>query len=518
MQQNIRRIILFVLGINLLVALILFVGIDAEPATTFLTRSIVIPLTWDNASYEPITESLPWKEYLDDLDPEHSHQQIINEDDYCDRVIEWQAKNPVRLGPNGLPIKEDRITFSDYRNGNLVKDLLKESGILVLKRYDISLDEMDYHDLPERTTLPLNIRLFVHKSPFWHKYHEVGSHFLCPGQFYNHLPGNDHMANKDEIVDQVREYGEYYEGRRECFDPWKFLPYTLNMNKADHCTELVKHLNADKKNINWIRKKSRNSHNAEGVDIVNEEVANEILLTLKNGELCGSAMKGYILQHYIQDPLLVYKRKFDFRVYMVILSMDPFIVLYHDGFLRVSLYSYDQNSSDTMAHVTNTQLAKDMLEAKNATAAEWEETMESQMWTFPTFERYMIEEGLVKPGWLENFLRPVMKEKMLHLSRMHFPTFLRHPRVFEIFGIDFLFDTSLNLWFLEANRSPAMQATTKEKGEIQSLMFKEMIDLVLALHYGDFDETLDTTGYELVIDGRKQGESRYQGLLSSECL
>lgn len=111
-----------------------------------------------------------------------------------------------------------------------------------------------------------------------------------------------------------------------------------------------------------------------------------------------------------------------------------------------------------------------------------------------------------------------MKTKMLHLSRMHYPTFLRQPGVFEVFGIDFLFDRSLNLWFLEANRSPAMQATTKEKGEIQTLMAKQMIDLVLALNYGDFDAVLEKSNYQLVIDGRKRGESRYGGLLANECL
>jgi hypothetical protein len=517
MQCSLQKLILLILGINLFVAFILFAGIDIE-SPTFLIRQEIVPQTWDNVPPIPLEATSQWEEYLDLVDLEHDHQQIINEDDYCARVVEWQAAHPIRLGANSLPIKVDRVTFSDYLNGNLVKDVLKSSGILVLKEYNIEIEEYDWQDLPALTTLPVSIRLFVHKSPSWHLYHLIGEHFLCEGQFYNHIPGNDHLTSKDEIVDQVREYGAYYEGREECFNPWKFLPYTLNMKNRAHCLELVEHLKADKQSINWIRKISRNSHNAEGVDIVSEEVADEILRAVKDGELCGQAHEKYIVQQYIADPLLVYKRKFDFRVYMVILSMDPFIVLYHDGFLRVSLYSYDSDSSDTMAHVTNTQLAKNMLEAKNATAAEWEETMQSQMWTFPTFERYMVEEGLVKPGWLEDFLRPVMKEKMLHLSRMHFPTFLPHPRVFEIFGIDFLFDSSLNLWFLEANRSPAMQATTKEKGEIQSKMIQEMTDLVLALHYGDFDEVLETSNYELVIDGRQRGVQRYLGQLSSECL
>jgi hypothetical protein len=517
MQFSLRRLILLVLAVNLFVAFILFSAIDSEEST-FLQIQVSIPETWDNAPYEPLGQSPQWQEYISEyLDLRTPHQRIINEDDYCDRVAAWQAANPIRLDDDNMPLKDDRVFFSDYQNGNLVKDVLKNTGVVVLKKYNIELD-VKKNDLPEWTTLPVSIRLFVHKSPFWHKYHMIGKHFLCPGQFYNHIPGNDHLANKDEIVGQVREYGEYYAGREQCFNPWKFLPYTLNMAKADHCLELVELLRQDKTNINWIRKKARNSHNASGVDIVTEEVAEDILRTVGGGELCGTAMKEYIVQQYIADPLLVYQRKFDFRVYMVILSIDPFIVLYHDGFLRVSLYSYDHESNDTMAHVTNTALAKNMLEAKNATAEEWEETMQSQMWSFSTFERYMTEEGLVNPGWLDDFLRPVMKTKMLHLSRMHYPTFLRQPGVFEIFGIDFLFDKSLNLWFLEANRSPAMQATTKEKGEIQTLMAKEMIDLVLALNYGDFDAVLEKSNFELVIDGRKRGEARYGGLLSRECL
>jgi hypothetical protein len=517
MQVSLRCLTLSVLVINLIVLVTLFANVATEPAT-FLSLVVEVPRTWDNVESQPLLESPQWAEYLGFIKVNRVYQQIINEDDYCQRVTEWQAEHPIRLGQDGLPIQADRVAFSDYRNGNLVKDMLRSSAVLVLTDYNIGLSELGKDRQPVKTTLPVDIRLFVHKTPFWHRYHKIGTHFLCPGQLYNHIPGNEHMGNKDEMVQQVRDYGAYYEGRGECFDPWKFLPYTLNMGREEHCLELVQHLKDVSQNINWIRKIARNSHNAEGVDVVNEAVATEILDAVKGGELCGETLTEYIVQQYIPDPLLVYGRKFDFRVYMLIVSMDPFIVLYHDGFLRVSLYTYDQGASETMAHVTNTQLAKDMLEARNATAEEWEETMQSQMWTFPTFEEYMQEAGLVDSGWLDDFLRPVMKQKMLHLARMHFPTLMQLTNAFEIFGIDFLFDSSLNLWFLESNVSPAMQATTKEKGELQSTIVKDMTDLVLALHYGDFDEVLGRTGFEMVIDGRKQGLQRYSGLLGRDCL
>lgn len=54
----------------------------------------------------------------------------------------------------------------------------------------------------------------------------------------------------------------------------------------------------------------------------------------------------YIAQKYIENPLLINNRKFDFRIYMFVASMDPLIVLYYDGFLRVTTVEYDENSHD----------------------------------------------------------------------------------------------------------------------------------------------------------------------------
>lgn len=58
-------------------------------------------------------------------------------------------------------------------------------------------------------------------------------------------------------------------------------------------------------------------------------------------------------------PFLLHgTRKFDFRAYMVIASMDPLIVLYHDGFLRISLSDFDENKGDATIHLTNTVVAE----------------------------------------------------------------------------------------------------------------------------------------------------------------
>mmetsp|Transcript_14230 Transcript_14230/g.2319 ORF Transcript_14230/g.2319 Transcript_14230/m.2319 type:complete len:157 (+) Transcript_14230:1098-1568(+) len=146
------------------------------------------------------------------------------------------------------------------------------------------------------------------------------------------------------------------------------------------------------------------------------------------------------------------------------------------------------------------------------------EILESQMWSYSRFERYLIESGMVNETWMDDVFRPYMKRSMLHLSRMAYSKLLNHPRVYALYGVDFMLDDKMNLWFLEMTSSPAMQATTKEKGNIQGKMQQDIFDIQYALLYeADLDEVVSKTGFEWVIDGRKAGEERYCGLISLNC-
>ena len=67
------------------------------------------------------------------------------------------------------------------------------------------------------------------------------------------------------------------------------------------------------------------------------------------------------------------------------------------------------------------------------------------------------------PNWLENYLRPSFKKAFIHLVRMARDGFYKDPRVYQLWGIDFLMDTDLNVWLIECNAIPAISATNPEK-------------------------------------------------------
>ncbi len=60
-------------------------------------------------------------------------------------------------------------------------------------------------------------------------------------------------------------------------------------------------------------------------------------------------------------------------------------------------------------------------------------------------------------------------------------TYLRNSGVYEMFGLDFILDKDLNLWFLECNASPVMQGTSVEKELFQTTLLKDMFNIEYSL-------------------------------------
>eukprot|EP00359_Climacostomum_virens_P001647 CAMPEP_0204899276 /NCGR_PEP_ID=MMETSP1397-20131031/1766_1 /ASSEMBLY_ACC=CAM_ASM_000891 /TAXON_ID=49980 /ORGANISM="Climacostomum Climacostomum virens, Strain Stock W-24" /LENGTH=483 /DNA_ID=CAMNT_0052067223 /DNA_START=189 /DNA_END=1637 /DNA_ORIENTATION=+ len=479
-----KVLVILGLALNLLMLLSLL-------ASTPIPSATIRRKSWQNYERSPDIPYLAapsWSEYTSRGNFIRNHQKIERQENYCTLVKEWQDANPLQLAEDGSVDRESRQIYSDYPAGNLVQGVLHRNAKLVNRGHTIHMDKVNVPWEP----LDPSIRIFYHKTPGWHLYHRIGSEFLCEGQRYNHIPGHEHIINKDEFARLNYEYGQYYASRPQCFQAWEFMPLTYDLNRQGDCEAFLEELEADNdlKRIKWIRKKARNSHNAEGVDIVDKSLALSLIAKYKDS--CPDK-KHYIAQKYISDPLLVDGKKFDFRIYMLVANVKPLMVLYHDGFLRVSMVRFDSYSQEAYAHITNTALAKDYVKERD----DAEELLEEQMWTMKEFEDYMIEQGFVEEGWLANFVRPYMRKAMLHISRMAYPNFMHHPGVFELYGVDFMFDSKLHLWFLEINRSPAMQATTEEKGRIQGNLVKQMLDIEFAVLAGQgIDKAVEESEFE----------------------
>lgn len=136
-------------------------------------------------------------------------------------------------------------------------------------------------------------------------------------------------------------------------------------------------------------------------------------------------------------------------------------------------------------------------------------------------------------------------------------SFLQHSGVFEMFGLDFMLDDKLNLWFIECNSSPQLIGTNERKTEMISRMLRDMFEIeygllrsrmkrvhqLMSTYHKDastglFDTKKLSTAFRdvnknrfepeyqpssnntwmKIIDKTLNGSDQYMGILSEECI
>lgn len=320
---------------------------------------------------------------------------------------------------------------------------------------------------------------------------QLGVHMGCITQNYNHIPGISILTRKDSVALAGQAYDEKYKFKPHCFNGDKFFPETWVLSRRSQCESWFKYINSKeyeeekkKKVIVFIRKVSSGVHRGNGVEPVNAEEESSLRDLYKNGTACGQIRHGYLVQRYLHNPLLVYGHKFDFRVYMMIASTNPLIVYYHDGFLRVSLFKYNVESNEKGMHLTNTAQSDKVFKKKahqERLGMNETELRNFQMWNYTRLAKYLLEHKRIDSlDWIDTYLRPSFAHAMQHLIRMTKHVYSKRPNVWELFGVDFMLDQDLNLWFIECNTGPVLKATNREKGQIMKTMLKDMFEIVNA--------------------------------------
>lgn len=201
----------------------------------------------------------------------------------------------------------------------------------------------------------------------------------------------------------------------------------------------------------------------EGVDSDAEEEEEE---QTDNNGIITSQLRQFIVQEYDSDPLLLQEyqnRKFHFRVYVVANSSlqvyvyKNILTLFADTPFNLS--SEGEDSLDMAGHLTNTciQITEDVVE---------------QFWLLKglsEFEKNIIFNKICQ------VLNQVFKAAV-SIDKINFQPLVNAT---EIFGVDFIIDSNLNVNLLEINAYPDFKQTGPHLKQLIDDLFEGVVEEVI---------------------------------------
>lgn len=109
----------------------------------------------------------------------------------------------------------------------------------------------------------------------------------------------------------------------------------------------------------WIIKPGENTNRGNGINVSSN--LNEIRSLVQKAGAVGGKERTYIIQKYIDHPLLINNRKFDFRCYGILTAINGYQkgYFYDDAYIRTSCKEFDiDNLQNKFIHLTNDAVQK----------------------------------------------------------------------------------------------------------------------------------------------------------------
>jgi len=186
-----------------------------------------------------------------------------------------------------------------------------------------------------------------------------------------------------------------------------------------------------------------------------------------------------VIQRYIRNPLLIEGKKMEIRTYWLIASLEPPIVLYHDGTVRLTTRNYTEGDwADPLIHVTNTKQQK-------KADPNYAQTERERKWSLEQLGEYLFKQGKVPDTWLDEDLRPQLKSIISTVASGAWSYLLTQKHNsgwdgrFEILGMDVILDSELRLWLTEIQLGPGISLDPGIKSVMLPVMLEELANIVL---------------------------------------
>lgn len=285
---------------------------------------------------------------------------------------------------------------------------------------------------------------------------------LEPWQFYNHFPAIWSIAHKAELFKNLLKMEqllpEYYS-----FHPKSFL-------LPGQYAELKTFQTGDGKGCTFIVKPDKGAQ-GRGIFLIQDPSNVENYTELA------------VAQHYL-PPYLVDGYKFDLRIYVLLLSIDPLrIYLHEEGMARFCTEKYSSpvstNLNRAYSHLTNYSLNK-----KNDKYQKTDDESSGSKRSLSYIYEYIAKNGGDVPKLKEKIDRIVrltvasIHPLLIHNYKSSIQVQDGKCRLFEILGFDILIDENLEPWLIEVNNMPSLCTDQQFDKSLKTSVVKGCIELL----------------------------------------
>ncbi|CAD7080163.1 unnamed protein product [Hermetia illucens] len=211
----------------------------------------------------------------------------------------------------------------------------------------------------------------------------------------------------------------------------------------------------------------------------------------------------YVVQKYLERPLIIHNTKFDIRQWFLVSSVQPLIIwMYKESYLRFSSQEYNLLNYHESVHLTNHAVQKKYRNGKRD-----ERLPTENMWDCYTFQTYLRQIGQYDM-WADR-IYPGMQHAIVGAMLASQDNMDRRVNNFELFGADFMICEDFYPWLIEINSSPDLGATTSVTARMCPQCLEDTIKVMIDRK---LDVNADTGNFEMIYRQSLPPVPAYMGL------